>query len=540
MSYSRLLFGDDARAKVLIGAKTLADALRPTLGPRSKSVLIGKKWGAPLICDDGVTIAKEIHLRDPIEDLGVQALRQAAVRTGDAVGDGTTTATLLAYALFADGVRNVVAGASAIELKRGFDAAASAAIEALKKLAKPVETRAEKAQIATVSAHGDASIGELVAAAIERVGAEGVVSVEEARGTETALDVVEGMRFDRGYLSPYFVTDPEKMQAVLVEPLILLHDKRIGNMSALVPLLEAVARAGRPLLIVAEEIEGDALATLAVNKLRGMLACAAVKAPGFGDRRKAMLQDIAVLTGGELLSEELGSKLENATLQQLGSAKRVIVDHESTTIVGGGGDKAAIEGRCNELRRQIKDTTSDYDREKLQERLAKLAGGVAVIRAGAPTESDMKRRKEAFEDAISATQAAVAEGVVPGGGVALIRALPAVRAIESEHQGDRLTGIRCLERAIEAPLRQIANNAQIDAGVAVERVLSGQGAFGLDAARGCYDDLIKLGIIDPVKVVRIALENAVSIAGTLLLAEATLTEVEEPKGQPPLPTEGLE
>jgi len=373
MTYSQLLFGDDAKAKVLAGAKMLADALRPTLGPKSKSVLIGKKWGTPIVCDDGVTIAKEVRLRDPVEDLGAQMLRQAAIRTGDAVGDGTTTATLLAYALFADGMRNVVAGASAIDLKRGFDLATRAAIDALKKLAKPVETRAEKAQIATVSAHGEASVGELVAAAIERVGAEGVVTVEEARGTETALDVVEGMRFDRGYLSPYFVTDTDKMQAVLVEPLVLLHDKRIANMSVLVPVLEAVAKAGRSLLIVAEDIEGDALATLVVNKLRGILPCAAVKAPGFGDRRKAMLQDIATLIGGEVMAEELGSKLEHTSLQQLGSAKRVIVDHESTTIVGGGGDRTAIEARCSELRKQIADTASDYDREKLQERLAKLA-----------------------------------------------------------------------------------------------------------------------------------------------------------------------
>jgi chaperonin GroEL len=540
MGYTQLLFGDEAKAKILAGTKALADAVRPTLGPKSKSVLIGKKWGAPIVCDDGVTIARELRLKDPIEDLGAQMLRQAAIRTGDAVGDGTTTSTLLAHALFADGVRNVVAGASAIELKRGFDAAAKAAVAALKQLARPIETRAEKAQIATVSAHGDAAIGEMVAAAIERVGAEGVVSVEEAKGTETLLDVVEGMRFDRGYLSPYFVTDAEKMQAVLIDPLILLYDKRIASMNALVPLLEAVAKAGRPILIVAEEIEGDALATLVVNKLRGTLPSAAVKAPGFGDRRKLMLEDIAILTGGELLAEELGGKLEHARVQQLGSAKRVIVDHESTTIVGGGGEKKAIEARCVELRRQIKDTKSDYDREKLEERLAKLAGGVAVIRAGAPTEAEMKRAKESFEDAISATQAALAEGIVPGGGVALMRAIAGVKAIEAEHQGDRLTGVRALERAMEAPLRQIASNAQLDAGVAVERVAGGQGAFGLDASTGRYEDLLKLGIIDPVKVVRIALENAVSIAGTLLLAEATMTEVEDPRERGPHPGEGLE
>ena len=527
MTYTRVLFGDEARAKVLAGAKALADALRPTLGPKSKGILMGTKWGTPSVCDDGVTVAREVHLKDPVEDLGVRMLRQAATRTGDSVGDGTTTSTLLAYALFAEGVRNVVAGASAIELKRGFDAGAQAAIQALKKLAQPIATQAEKAQIATVSAHGDASIGELVAGAIERVGAEGVVSVEEAKGTETALDIVEGMRFDRGYLSPYFVTDTEKMQAVLHEPLILLFDKRISTMEPLVPLLEAVARAGRQLLVVAEDVEGEALATLVVNKLRGTLPCAAIKAPGFGDRRKAMLEDLGILTAGELLAEELGTKLEHAQLKQLGTAKRVVIDRESTTIVGGGGVKRAIEGRCNEIRRQLKDATSDYDRDKLKERLAKLAGGVALIRAGAPTEAEMKKRKESFEDAISATQAAVAEGIVAGGGVALIRAIAAVKAIEPQHAGDQLTGLRALERAMEIPLRQIALNAQIDAGVAVEKVANAQGAYGLDAARGCYGDLIKLGIIDPVKVVRTALENAVSIAGTLLLAEATLTEVDD-------------
>jgi chaperonin GroEL len=533
MTHTQLLFGDEARAKVLAGARTLADAVRLTLGPKAKGVLLGKKWGTPLVCDDGVTVAREVHLRDPVEDLGVQMLRQAAIRTGDAVGDGTTTATLLAYELFSEGVRNVVAGASAIELKRGFDAGAEAAIAALKKLAKPIETRAEKAQIATVSAHGESAVGELVAAAIERVGAEGVVSVEEAKGTETELDVVEGMRFDRGYLSPYFVTNPEKMQAELIEPMILLYDKRISSMAPLVPLLEAVARAGRQLVVIAEEIEGEALATLVINKLRGILPCAAIKAPGFGDRRKAMLEDLAILTGGEILAEELGSKLEQAQLSQLGSAKRVLIDRDSTTIIGGAGDKAALQGRCNELRGQIKETSSDYDREKLQERLAKLAGGVAVIRAGAPTEAEMKKRKEAFEDAINATQAAVAEGIIPGGGVALIRAIAAVRAIEPQQQGDRLTGLRALERAMEVPLRQIAHNAQIDPGVAVERVVAGSGAFGLDATSGRYDDLIKLGIIDPVKVVRTALENAASIAGTLLLADATLTEVEEPADKKP-------
>jgi chaperonin GroEL len=455
-------------------------------------------------------------------------LREAAERTGDAVGDGTTTSTLLSHAMFAEGLRNVVAGASAIDLRRGLERGLHAAVEALRQLSRPIATRKEKAQIAAISAHNDPQVGEMVADAIERVGAEGVVTVEEAKGTETALDVVEGMQFDRGFLSPYFVTNPETMEAVLDDPVILLHESKISGMKHLLPLLEEVVKAGRSLLIVAEDVEGEALATLVVNKLRGTFACAAVKAPGFGDRRKAMLEDIAVLTGGRVVAAELGMKLENIALGELGRAKRVVIDKDDTTIIGGAGERQVIEGRCKELRRQIEDTTSDYDREKLEERLAKLSGGVAVIRVGAPSEAEMKNRHEAFDDAIHATQAAIAEGIVPGGGVALLRAVDAVMQAEEKCEGDERTGVAILRRALEAPARQIAANSGIDGGVVLDRVRAGQGGFGFDAARLQYVDLIEAGIIDPTKVVRSALENAVSVAGVLLLAEATLTEIEEP------------
>jgi len=528
MAYTQLRFRDEARAKVLQGASELADAVRVTLGPRSRSVLIEKKWGSPLVCDDGVTIAKQINLRDPEQNLGARMLRQAAERTGDAVGDGTTTSTLLAHAIFADGLRNVVAGASAIELRRGLERGLRAAVEGLRELSRPIATRKEKSQVATISAHNDASVGEMVADAIERVGGEGVVTVEEAKGTETALEVVEGMQFDRGYLSPYFVTDAEKMEAVLEDPVILLHEGRISSMKNLLPLLEDVVKAGRSLLVVAEDVEGEALATLVVNKLRGTLACAAVKAPGFGDRRKAMLEDMAVLTGGRVATPELGIKLENVRLPDLGRAKRAVIDKDTATLIGGQGDKSAIEGRCNEIRRQIEDTTSDYDREKLEERLAKLSGGVAVIRVGAPSEADMKNRHEAFDDAIHATKAAIAEGIVPGGGVALLRTIDRVAREEEQCEGDVRTGVRILRQALEVPARQIAANSGIDGGVVVDRVRAGKASFGFDAARAQYVDLGEVGIIDPTKVVRVALENAVSVAGVLLLTEATLTEIEEP------------
>ena len=529
MPYSQLMFRDQARVKVLAGAAALADAVRVTLGPKSRCVLIEKKWGSPIVCDDGVTIAKEINLRDPEENLGARMLREAAVRTGDAVGDGTTTSTLLAHAIFAEGLRNVVAGASAVDIKRGLDRGAQIAVEALRAISKPVSSIREKEQVATISAHSDASIGELVAKALERVGGEGVVTVEEAKGMETTLNVVEGMQIDRGYLSPYFVTDLEKMETVLEEPLILLHDKRISGMKDLLPLLEQVVREGRALLVVAEEIEGEALATLVVNKIRGSLRCAAVKAPGFGDRRKAMLDDMAILTGGQVIAEELGVKLENTTLRELGSAKKVVITKDDTTLIEGAGDKAAIQARCAELRRQIEDTTSDYDREKLQERLAKLAGGVAVIRVGAPSEAELKNRKEAFDDAIASTKAAIAEGIVPGGGLALLRVVDALERAIAKSEGDEATGLRILRHALETPARQIAVNSGADPGVVVDRMRTGTGAFGFDARRGEYVDLVEAGIIDPTKVVRLALENAVSVASVLLLAEATLTEIEEPK-----------
>jgi chaperonin GroEL len=503
--------------------------VRVTLGPRSKCVLIEKKWGQPIVCNDGVTIAREFALKDPDENLGAQMLRGAAERTGDAVGDGTTTATILAHAIVADGVRNIAAGASAIDLKRGLDRAARVAIEALRAQSRPVQSQREKQQVATISAHNDPTIGELVAQAIEKVGAEGAVTVEEAKGTETTMEVVEGLQFDRGYLSPYFVTDPEKMEAVLEDPVILIYEGKIGNIKDFVPLLEQIAKRGAPLLVIAEDVEGDALATLVVNRLRGAFANVAVKAPGFGDRRKAMLQDIAIITGGQLVAQELGIRLENVTAEHLGRATRVVVDREHTTIIGGKGDKRAIEGRCQELRKQIADTTSDYDREKLEERLAKLAGGVAVIRVGAPAEAEMKSRREAFDDAISATRAAIAEGVVPGAGLALLRAIAAVDAEAVRLEGDDRAGAHILRRALEAPSRQIAENSGVDGGVVVEKMRAGTGNFGFDAAAGKYVDLVEAGIIDPTKVVRLALENAVSAAGVLLLTEATMTDVPDPQ-----------
>jgi chaperonin GroEL len=528
MSHKQILFHSAAREKVLRGAAALADAVRVTLGPKSKSVLIGKKWGSPIVCNDGVTIAKEFDLKDPEENLGAQMIRQAAVRTGDAVGDGTTTSTILAHAIYAAGLRNVAAGASAIDLKRGLDRGLRIAVEVVRKLSRPVASRKEKVQVATISAHNDGTTGELIGDAVEKVGSEGVITVEEAKGTETAVEVVQGMQFDRGYLSPYFVTDAERMECVLQEPLVLIHDKRIGAMQDLLPVLEYVAKEGRALLVIAEEVEGEALATLVVNKLRGTLICVAVKAPGFGDRRKAMLEDIAVLTGGQVISAATGTKIEHVRPADLGRASRVLVTQDETTIVGGGGDKRAIAGRTEQLRRQIKETKSDYDREKLEERLAKLVGGVAVVRVGAPSEAELKSRKEAFEDAINATKAAVAEGIVPGAGLALLRAADAVEREEQACEGDERSGLRVLRHALEIPTRQIAENSGLDSGVVVERMRTGTGNRGLDASKGTYVDLVEAGIIDPTKVVRVALENAVSVASVLLLTEATLTEIPEP------------
>lgn len=533
MPHKHVLFRSAAREKILRGATQLAEAIRVTLGPKSKSVLIQKSWGAPIVCNDGVTIAREFDLEDPDENLGVQVLRQAAEKTGDLVGDGTSTSTILAHAIFSDGVRNVVAGASAIDIKRGLDRGAKVAIDALKHLARPVKTRKEKAQVATISAHNETAIGELVADAIERVGDDGVISLEESKTTETVLDVVEGMQFDRGFVSPYFVTDAERMEAVLEEPFILLSDRKIGVLRDILPLLEQVAKSGRPLLVVAEDIEGEALATLIVNQIRGVLKGCAVKAPGFGDRRKSMLEDIAVLTGAQLISEDIGIKLESATIAQLGRAARVVVNKENTTIIGGKGGRAQIDGRIQQIRHEIEKTTSDYDREKLHERLAKLSGGVAVIRVGAPSEAEMKSKKEALDDAIHSTKAAVAEGVVPGGGLALLRCIGAVANEEQQAEGDEKTGLQILKRALDAPARQIAENSGVDGGVVVARMIEDKENKGFDAARKQYVDLIDAGIIDPVKVVRIALENAVSVAGVLLLTEATMTNIPEKQKERP-------
>jgi chaperonin GroEL len=535
MAHKKLIFETEAREKVLRGATALANAVRVTLGPRSKCVLIERKWGKPLICNDGVTIAREVDLKDHEENLGAQVLLEAAERTGAVVGDGTTTSTLLAHLILAEGVRNIAAGASGIELKRGLEHGVRAAQRAIQQLSRPVEDAAVRTQVATIAAHNDATTGKLVADAVEKVGSEGVITVEEAKGMETAVDVVGGMRFDRGLLSPYLITEPEKRQAILENPLILLDDGRINTMVDLLPVLEQVAKASRSLLVIAEDVTGEALATLVVNKLRGTLACGAVKAPGFGDRRKEILRDIAILVGGNVISEEIGIKLEHLTINDLGSAERVLVDHESTTIVGGAGRKDALAGRCQEIRTQIERATSDYDREKLQERLAHLAGGVAVIRVGAPSEAELKSRKEAFEDAISATKAAVAEGIVPGGGVALLRALTHVQTAAETLTGDQRTGALILCRALEAPARQIAENSGIDGGLAVERALAGSDSYGLDASTGEFVNLLERGIVDPTKVVRVALENAASVAGTLLLTEATLAELDEPV--PAMPAE---
>ncbi len=471
MTAKQILFHSNAREKVLRGASQLADAVRLTLGPKSKSVLIQKKFGAPIVCNDGVTIAKEMELEDPIENLGAQMLRQAAEQTGDAVGDGTSTATILAHAIFADGVRNVAAGASAIDLKRGLDRALAATVDALKKDSRPVSSRKEKAQVATISAHNDEQVGNLVADALEKVGDEGVISVEESKTTETTLEVVEGLQFDRGYISPYFVTDQSSMEAVLEDAFVLVTDRRINIVKDMLMLLEQVAKEARPILFVAEDVEGEALATLVVNQLRAVLRSAAVKAPGFGDRRKALLQDIATLTGAQLISEELGLKLEDVEISQLGRARRIVVDKEHTTIIGGAGKKADIDARIRTIRTEIDKATSDYDREKLEERMAKLSGGVAVVRVGAPSEPEMKSKKDALDDAISATKAAIAEGIVPGGGLALLRCSRVLEALESSCTGDERTGVQILRRALEAPTRQIAENSAADGGVVIDRVL---------------------------------------------------------------------
>jgi chaperonin GroEL len=539
MSSKHLSFRAEAREKLFRGVTALADAVRITLGPKSKSVLIAKKWGAPIVCNDGVTIAKELELEDPEENLGAQMIKQAAIRTGDEVGDGTSTSTILAHAIYAEGLRNVAAGASAIDLKRGLDRGLAAAVAAIRAASRPVTSRREKEQIATVSAHNDATTGKLVADAVERVGADGVITLEEAKGTETVLDVVEGMSFDRGFLSAYFVTDPARMECSLESPVILLHEGKIAVMQDLLPLLEEVAKQARPLVVIAEDVEGEALATLVVNRVRGTLHSLAVKAPGFGDRRKAMMEDLAILTGARVISSELGQKLEHVRFEDLGRCQRIVSDKEQTTVIGGAGDKQAIAARIEQVRAEIRDAKSDYDKEKLRERLARLTGGVAVIRVGAASESELKSRKEAFEDAISATKAAVAEGIVPGCGLALLRAIDAVRREEQTCDGDERTGLRILARALEAPTRTIADNSGFDDGVVVERMRAAAGDLGFDAARGEYVDLVQAGIIDPTKVVRIALENAVSVAGVLLLSEATMTDRPEPPAKPTSPGEAF-
>jgi len=515
-------FDQEARAKLLAGVNGLANAVRVTLGPKGRNVVIEKSFGSPTVTKDGVTVAKEIEFEDKFENMGAQMVREVASKTSDVAGDGTTTATVLAQAIFREGSKLVVAGVNPMELKRGIDKSVLALTEELKKMSKPTRDSGEIAQVGTISANGDTTIGTIIAEAMQKVGKEGVITVEEAKSMETVLDVVEGMQFDRGYLSPYFVTDPEKMEASLEEPLILLHEKKISNMKDLLPLLEQVARQGRPLLIVAEDIEGEALATLVVNKIRGTLSACAVKAPGFGDRRKAMLQDMAILTGGQVIAEELGLKLENVTLKDLGKAKRVKIDKDNTTIIDGAGAKKDIEGRVTEIRKQVEDTTSDYDREKLQERLAKLVGGVAVIKVGAATETEMKEKKARVEDALHATRAAVEEGIVPGGGVALLRAQKVLDNIDVTDE--QRAGVNIIRRAIEEPLRMISQNAGIEGSIVVDKVKNGKGSFGFNAATEVYEDLLKAGVIDPTKVVRTALQNAASVASLLLTTEAMVAE----------------
>ncbi|WP_283785096.1 chaperonin GroEL [Campylobacter jejuni] len=522
-----IIFSDEARNKLYEGVKKLNDAVKVTMGPRGRNVLIQKSFGAPSITKDGVSVAKEVELKDSLENMGASLVREVASKTADQAGDGTTTATVLAHAIFKEGLRNITAGANPIEVKRGMDKACEAIVAELKKLSREVKDKKEIAQVATISANSDEKIGNLIADAMEKVGKDGVITVEEAKSINDELNVVEGMQFDRGYLSPYFITNAEKMTVELSSPYILLFDKKIANLKDLLPVLEQIQKTGKPLLIIAEDIEGEALATLVVNKLRGVLNISAVKAPGFGDRRKAMLEDIAILTGGEVISEELGRTLESATIQDLGQASSVIIDKDNTTIVNGAGEKANIDARVNQIKAQIAETTSDYDREKLQERLAKLSGGVAVIKVGAATETEMKEKKDRVDDALSATKAAVEEGIIIGGGAALIKAKAKIKL---DLQGDEAIGAAIVERALRAPLRQIAENAGFDAGVVVNSVENAKDEnTGFDAAKGEYVNMLESGIIDPVKVERVALLNAVSVASMLLTTEATISEIKEDK-----------
>jgi chaperonin GroEL len=527
MPAKQLIYRENARQRMLEGVEKLAKAVKVTLGPKGRNVVLDKKWGAPTITKDGVTVAKEIELDDRFENMGAQMVREVASKTSDVAGDGTTTATVLAEAIYREGLRNVTAGANPMGLKRGIEKAVDVVIEELKKLSKPVKDKKEISQVGTIAANGDDVVGDLIAEAMEKVGKDGVITVEEAKAIETSLEVVEGMQFDRGYLSPYFVTNPEKMEAVLEEPYILIHEKKISVLRDLLPLLEKIAQTGKPLLILAEDVEGEALATLVVNKLRGTLRVAGVKAPGYGDRRKAMLEDIAILTAGKLLSEDLGIKLENITMEDLGRAKRVVIDKDNTTIVEGAGRAQDIEGRVKQIRTQVEETTSDYDREKLQERLAKLVGGVAVIKVGAATETEMKEKKARVEDALNATRAAVEEGVIPGGGVGFVRCIAAVAGISLE--GDEAIGATIVRRALEEPIRQLANNAGAEGSIVVQKVKEGAGAFGYNVATDTYEDLMASGVVDPTKVTRSALQNAASIAALMLTTEALITELPEKK-----------
>ena len=539
MSSKLIEFDSDARSKLKKGVDKLANAVKVTLGPKGRNVVLEKKFGAPTVTKDGVSVAKEIELEDPTENMGAQMVREVASKTSDVAGDGTTTATVLAQAIYREGLKNVTAGANPMDLKRGIDLAVSSVVDYLKSVSRDVEGRNEIAQVGSISANNDKSIGDLIADAMEKVGKDGVITVEEAKGTETALEVVEGMQFDRGYLSPYFVTNTESMEAILEDPYILIHDKKISAMKDLLPVLEKVAQQGKAMLIIAEDLEGEALATLVVNKIRGTLKVAAVKAPGFGDRRKAMLEDIAVLTNGTVISEERGFKLENATISYLGTAKKVVIDKDNTTIVEGAGKTDDIKKRINEIKAQIDKTTSDYDKEKLQERLAKLSGGVAVLKIGASTEVEMKEKKARVEDALHATRAAVEEGIVAGGGVAFVRAITALDKIKGDNT-DQTTGVKIIQKALEEPLRQIVNNAGIEGSVVLQKVREGKDDFGFNAATETYENLMKSGVIDPTKVTRTALENAASVASLLITTEAVVYEKKEKEApMPPMPGGGM-
>ena len=537
MAAKMINFSSDARMAMKKGVDQLTEAVKVTLGPKGRNVVIDKKFGAPTVTKDGVTVAKEVELEDPFENMGAQMVKEVASKTSDVAGDGTTTATVLAQAIYTEGLKNVTAGSNPAALKRGIEKSVQAVVEEIRKISKPLPGKNEIAQVGAISANNDRAIGDLIADAMEKVGKDGVITVEEAKSTDTSLEIVEGMQFDRGYLSPYFVTDPDNMETSLEDPFILIHDKKISVMKDLLPILEKTAQMGKPLLVIAEDIEGEALATLVVNKLRGTLKVAAVKAPGFGDRRKAMLDDIAILTGGRVISEEAGFKLENATTSDLGKAKRVSIDKDNTTLVEGGGKTEDIKGRIGQIKKQIENSTSDYDKEKLQERLAKLAGGVAVLNIGAATEIEMKEKKARVEDALHATRAAVEEGIVPGGGVVFLRAIPALENLKLE--GDEQIGVNILKRVLEEPIRQIAENAGVEGSIVVQKVKENEGTFGFNAETENYEDLMKAGVIDPTKVTRIALENASSVASLMLMTEATVVETpEDTPPPPPMPPGG--